>query len=81
LLLQLRGGDNFLAQQTKSVECYAMQIRCPHCHHPVEVIDEKLLEEVTCPTCRDTVLDRIAALKIPRRGQLDLSDDEKLPSV
>jgi serine/threonine-protein kinase len=28
-----------------------MQIRCPHCNHPVEVIDENLLDDVTCPSC------------------------------
>jgi serine/threonine protein kinase len=96
-----------------------MQIRCPHCHHPVEVIEEKLLDQVMCPSCgsnislvsaettepyspaqpkrvghfellnqigiggfgavwkaRDTVLDRIVALKVPRRGQLDAAEIE-----
>jgi serine/threonine protein kinase len=96
-----------------------MQIRCPHCRHPVEVVDEQLLDDVTCPSCgsnislvsdettvahvptgarrlghfelldqigiggfgtvwkaRDTVLDRIVALKVPRRGQLDSSEVE-----
>jgi tRNA A-37 threonylcarbamoyl transferase component Bud32 len=104
-----------------------MQIRCPHCHHPVEVVDEMLLDDMSCPSCgsnislvsgdstidhttggvpaspaagpkrlghfellkqvgiggfgtvwkaRDTVLDRIIALKVPRRNQLDSSDVE-----
>lgn len=104
-----------------------MQIRCPHCHHPIEVLDEKLLDELVCPACgsnitliskdttlaneltatdsipaleyrrlghfelldrvgiggfgavwkaRDTILDRIVALKVPRRGQLSASEAE-----
>jgi serine/threonine protein kinase len=99
----------------------AMQIRCPHCHHPVEVLEEKVLESVLCPSCgsdfslvgadadatvsfdasrrrrlghfelldrigvgsfgvvwkaRDTLLDRVVALKVPRRGQLETSEVE-----
>jgi hypothetical protein len=27
-----------------------MQIRCPPCRRPVEVVDEKLLDDVTCPS-------------------------------
>jgi tetratricopeptide (TPR) repeat protein len=95
-----------------------MQIRCPHCRHPVEVVESTLLADVTCPSCgsnislvseetteaytaspkrighfelleriglggcgavwkaRDTVLDRIVALKVPRRGQLEAAEIE-----
>jgi tRNA A-37 threonylcarbamoyl transferase component Bud32/tetratricopeptide (TPR) repeat protein len=96
-----------------------MQIRCPHCHDPVEVVAEKLLEDTVCATCgsnfnlvaddktltyqptgprklghfelteqighgghgavwkaRDTVLDRVVALKVPRRGKLDAAETE-----
>lgn len=103
-----------------------MQIRCPYCHHPLEVSEEKLLDELTCPSCgsditlvskdttvahqpasdgavpleprrlghfqllrqvglgafgavwkaHDTVLDRVVAIKVPRRGQLTSTEAE-----
>lgn len=28
-----------------------MQIRCPHCHNPVEVIDDISLSDIACPSC------------------------------
>jgi formylglycine-generating enzyme required for sulfatase activity len=28
-----------------------MRIRCPHCHHPIEVIDSEPLTDVACPDC------------------------------
>jgi hypothetical protein len=34
------------------LELPAMQIRCPHCHHPIEVVDEQLFDELTCPFLR-----------------------------
>ena len=97
-----------------------MQIRCPHCHTPVDTGDEDLAKEWICSSCdsnfslvgndqtasfdepnerwlghfvlieqigfggsgnvwkaRDTELDRIVAIKIPRKDQLDPHDVEK----
>ncbi|MGE0761141.1 MAG: protein kinase, partial [Pirellulaceae bacterium] len=94
-----------------------MQIRCPHCQHPTDTLDETLLDSRICPSCgsdisllttsetivpevtevrriahfelteqvgrgsfgtvwkaRDTVLDRVVALKVPRRGQLNAAE-------
>jgi len=28
-----------------------MLVRCPHCHHPIELIDEDPLAEIPCPSC------------------------------
>jgi len=28
-----------------------MQIRCPHCHKPIEVVDADLLIDISCPEC------------------------------
>jgi serine/threonine protein kinase len=28
-----------------------MHIRCPHCHNPIEVLEESTLVDVDCPTC------------------------------
>jgi WD40 repeat protein len=96
-----------------------LHIRCPHCHNPVELVDETSLSDVVCPSCgshfslvtdapqsfqadeletighyklldklgvgafgsvwsaRDTELDRMVAIKIPRKGQMSAEDSEK----
>ena len=28
-----------------------MHIRCPHCHNPIEVVDETEMSDVECPSC------------------------------
>jgi tetratricopeptide (TPR) repeat protein len=87
-----------------------MHLRCPHCHHPIEVIDQDEAHDMLCPSCgsgfnlisglstsdytrrriaqfelldkvgighfgavwkaRDTTLDRIVAVKLPRNEHL-----------
>lgn len=96
-----------------------MRIRCPHCHNPVEVVDDDFLD-ISCPSCgssfslisgetttsfragqsrlvghfelikqlgvgafgsvweaRDTELDRVVAVKIPRKDQLSRGETEQ----
>lgn len=96
-----------------------MQVRCPHCHQPIEVLDESSLREIPCSSCGtgfslvvdetvslttdkpkrlahfelsqklgagafgtvwkalDTDLDRVVAIKVPRKTQLTEADAEK----
>jgi Zn finger protein HypA/HybF involved in hydrogenase expression len=28
-----------------------MYVRCPHCHHPVEILDDAALSDISCPSC------------------------------
>lgn len=113
-----------LGETDRLQEPRALKIRCPHCRNPVEIVDDRPLSEISCPSCgssfgvigdealvhetrggterrrqkvahfelleqigfgafgavwkaRDTQLDRLVALKIPRRGQLSTEDSEK----
>jgi WD40 repeat protein/serine/threonine protein kinase len=31
-----------------------MHVRCPHCHNPIELLDETPLGEITCPSCQSS---------------------------
>ncbi len=96
-----------------------MQVRCLHCHSPLDLTSDSPLSAITCPACgnsfsvsaeaetvpyaaaeartlghfelveqigtgsfgsvwkaRDAELDRIVAVKIPRKGQLDPAEAE-----
>ena len=97
-----------------------MQINCPHCHNGIEIVPERPIETLRCPTCgssfnlydagtatfretaaarigrfelvehlgsghfgdvwmaRDPQLDRMVALKLPRKEFLDQADIERL---
>ncbi len=28
-----------------------MHVRCPHCHNPIEVVDDASLSDILCPLC------------------------------
>jgi serine/threonine-protein kinase len=28
-----------------------MRVRCPHCHNPIELVDDSSLSDIPCPTC------------------------------
>jgi WD40 repeat protein/tRNA A-37 threonylcarbamoyl transferase component Bud32 len=96
---------------------HAMHVRCPHCHHAIEIVVDASFRDMACPSCgshfnligsdrstetqrrsgrtiaqfqlieplgagasgsvwkaKDTALDRMVAVKIPRKEQL--SDEE-----
>ncbi len=97
-----------------------MEVRCPHCHTPIDLSSESPFSAITCPSCgsgfsllgsedtvsfagsatrtighfslleqigvgnfgsvwraRDTELDRIVAVKIPREDQLNTAESEQ----
>ena len=38
----------------KSSQAGGLHIRCPHCHSPVELVDDSSWAEITCPSCQSS---------------------------
>ena len=61
-----------------------MQIRCPHCQNPLEVIDDDLLAEKTCPACGSSfslVSRTTAATHVPPGGVQRLGHFELIEQI
>jgi len=60
-----------------------MQIRCPHCQNPLEVVDEDLLAEKICPACgsdfslvsHTTAATHVAPSGVLRLGHFELIEE------
>ena len=39
------------AEQDAKADSAGLHIRCPHCHNPVELVDDASLSDVLCPSC------------------------------
>lgn len=107
------------AEEAGHLSPTALHVRCPHCHNPIELIEEVQLADIECPSCgssfnllgedtlcsqrietptianfvlqeqvgtgafgsvwkaHDETLDRVVAIKIPRRGQLNRAESEQ----
>ena len=58
-----------------------MHINCPHCHNPIEVVDESKVQELACPSCNssfkfsDVVTRSYEGAKppLPKVGRFELS--------
>ncbi|MBT6154015.1 MAG: hypothetical protein HOH82_04910 [Planctomycetaceae bacterium] len=35
----------------KPIKARCMQVRCPHCQNPLEVLDDSSLTDINCPSC------------------------------
>ncbi len=39
------------AESAGPLQQKALHIRCPHCHEPIELVEDNPLEEINCPSC------------------------------
>ena len=44
-------GPHAGADSSHGGELRALHIRCPHCHSPIELVDEGPLTDIDCPSC------------------------------
>ncbi|HUG70944.1 MAG TPA: serine/threonine-protein kinase, partial [Pirellulaceae bacterium] len=106
-----------LVRPLRQAAANVLHVRCPHCHNPIELLDEAPLADISCPSCgssfsligdqtmshdarmksfghfelldrvgmgqfgsvwkaRDTKLDRVVAIKIPRNARMDAAQTE-----
>src|SRR5947208_2937953 len=54
-----------------------MQIRCPHCHVVIELVDEVVGRDATCPKCGSRI-ERALAIERALPSTLKLSPEAKL---
>ena len=45
------GTDRSPARADRPPSPHALHIRCPHCRNPIEVVDDRPLAEIVCPSC------------------------------
>ena len=35
----------------RQAAAHVLHVRCPHCHNPIELLEDARLDEVSCPSC------------------------------
>ena len=40
-----------LVEPLRQAAAHVLHVRCPHCHNPIELLEEALLTEISCPSC------------------------------
>ena len=40
-----------LVRPLRQAAAQVLHVRCPHCHHPIELLEDARLDEVSCPSC------------------------------
>ncbi len=40
-----------LVRPLRQAAAQVLHVRCPHCHHPIELLEDARLDQVSCPSC------------------------------